>query len=302
VKRSFLFLFALVLLLNACRRHDLISTNRLLMIRVIPTGPLVNLGYRPIYIGNMDSIRQIVSGLNNASFDPFYFHNQFNIVIYYENSDSVGISCNDSHILINGRSYKLDVPALQLVKCCFIAKPPVKPDTVNYTDSIFRKKDSLCLLIDHKTYCACNDNGLEGMDTRKAYAGIYRVKGDSLRRSFSTVWGKYVLFTLNMDYQSDTGFCHGYLFAFDTVNKKWVTDRQFDRTFIPSKQGTFVLSAKTQKFSSVGTPGSLTKLRTEALMYQIRNDQFKYIRDFRFHDDIDNDSLVYFYKQSFGRY
>lgn len=280
-------------LLTSCKRKSLIDTKSILAVQIIPTGKFAKAGYKRAYITNPDTIKQLLSALNNADRETEYFHNEYNIEIDYDDSRTTVIVCNGNYIRLNGISYKTPVRVLDLLKCCFTPSPPKVIDTINYSDSIYRKKDSLCLLINHKTHCIANNASIE---IKKAYAGIYRIKGDSLHRSFSTTWGKYVLFTTNLDYQTDTGFYCGYLNVFDTVNKKWVGNG------LSSRLAIFVLSAKSQRFFVVQTPWTLSRQKTEAYMFKIKNDEFHYLKSFRFHDDIYTDSLAYFYHQSFGKY
>ncbi|MGZ3753526.1 MAG: hypothetical protein ACXVAU_19730, partial [Mucilaginibacter sp.] len=157
--------------------------------------------------------------------------------------------------------------------------------------------------INNKTYCIQKDTTIS---IKMPFAGIYEIKNDSIKRSRSMVLNNWRLFVT----YEDVGFGYrGQLYVFDVKKKKLIRDAQFNRNYLYSARGIFIIdkSNHSNKIFAIDKPRYYEekgRFITYADLYSIGPKKFNYIRSIPGVEELtESDSLIIkFYDKDLAKY
>jgi len=138
------------------------------------------------------------------------------------------------------------------------------------------------------------------INSGNVYSGIYEIKGNSFKRHKSLIFNRHVFLTtfedLGMGIRSR-------LYVFDICNKSLIRDTAFNRYYLYSSAGIFIIDRSTQRIFSVDKPewydARQTSIITASISY-IKGNHFENLKNvYKVGDEVTTDtSLVSFFTQS----
>ena len=167
-------------------------------------------------------------------------------------------------------------------------------DSVTKNIKFYVKNDSICFMVNRKSFCLPKRAGI---DYRHTFDGLYEINGARLKKSDCVILNHLIYFTT----YDDVGRGHrGYLYVFDTKTKTLVKDSEFNRNFLYSAAGIFIIDKKTDKVFCVSKSGWFDRKQIAivyASMYSIDGANFRVSRIvYEKSDDLESDtSVVNFY-------
>ncbi len=111
MKSYYMVICLTVLLSTGCKKKQLIderNINEIIILTNIKGSLVKNL---------MDTvkIKQVIDELNDAQIEPLYFKSDLILKIIYTDNRSLTILSNRNYIMINGLTYKIDQPILNII-------------------------------------------------------------------------------------------------------------------------------------------------------------------------------------------
>jgi len=176
-------------------------------------------------------------------------------------------------------------------------KKTIKPsDSIPVPLHFYLKSDSLCILINKKSYCIPGDAGI---NYKHALPGIYQISNRSIKRNYGLFLNNKIYFTT----YDDVGKGHrGYLYIFDMKNKSFINDKEFKRDYLYSSAGVFIIDTGMNRIFTINNPEWYDKNKTFstcASMYSVSGKHYKFFRNiYETGEQTDDSLLVKFFDKS----